>query len=58
MLDGLRDIFLDALRFVPKEKRRSLVDKWNEECEEVYYIKCELVRKAMLSQRRETDNGK
>ena len=39
MLDGLRDIFLDALCYAPKNKRASLISKWNKECENVYEIK-------------------
>ena len=42
MLDGLRDIFLDALCYAPKHKRAVLISKWNKECQNVYELKEEL----------------
>ena len=57
MLDGLRDIFLDALESAPHSKRRALVERWNKECDNVQKIKDELIREAYLSQRTEDTNA-
>lgn len=36
MLNGLRDIFLDALSFPQNQRnRQSLINRWNKECEHV-----------------------
>ena len=39
MLDGLKDIFLDALIYTPQNERARLINRWNKECENVYEIK-------------------
>lgn len=44
MLDGLRDVFKQALRFCHNEiSYNFLVKRWNEECEEVYKYKQALI---------------
>lgn len=44
MLDGLRDIFMQALRYCDNKMAFDiLIQKWNEECEEVYKYKQSLI---------------
>lgn len=43
MLDGLRVVFLEALSFADETVIKSLVNQWNEQCEEVYKYKQSLI---------------
>ena len=43
MLNGLRTIFLEALSLVEEEYRLRLVKQWNEQCDEVFNYKRELI---------------
>ena len=48
MLDGLRDIFLKSLKFVPNEYKYSLVEQWNKECDNVWKYKESIKREIYL----------
>lgn len=44
MLDGLRNIFIESLKFCKSKLAYDiLVEKWNKECEEVYKYKQSLI---------------
>lgn len=43
MLDGLKPVFLEALRFVDAKIRPALVEQWNKECQAVYEYKKQLI---------------
>ena len=44
MLDGLRNVFMQSLRFCKSKVAYDiLVEKWNKECEEVYKYKQSLI---------------
>lgn len=43
MLDGLRVVFLEAISFADAKSREKMVKQWNEQCQEVYYYKNDLI---------------
>lgn len=46
MINGLRDLFLDALYCNNSSDRFTLVNKWNEECKKIQIIKDEMIQEA------------